>query len=94
MSDSLIVMMINTDSNRTRRFHKYMFLDKYVPRVHTRHRPPIISQVIRGINVYKENGNSIHEEIKGRLKSWNARYHMVQNLFSSCLLSKNIKIKV
>jgi hypothetical protein len=37
--------------------------------------------------------NSIHEEIKTRLKSWTAYYHSVQNLLFSSLLSKNIKIK-
>jgi hypothetical protein len=40
------------------------------------------------------NQNSIHEEIKGRLKSGNAFYHSVQNLLSSTLLSKNIKVRV
>ena len=40
------------------------------------------------------NQNSIQEEIKGRLKSGNACYHLVQNLLSSSLLSKNLKIKV
>jgi hypothetical protein len=38
--------------------------------------------------------NSIHEEIKGRLKSGNAFYHSVQNLLSFNLLNKNIKIKI
>ena len=38
--------------------------------------------------------NSIHEEIKSRLKSGNACYHSVQNLLSSSLLSKNVKIKI
>jgi len=38
--------------------------------------------------------NSIHEEIKHRMKSANACYHAVQNLLSSNLLSKNIKIKI
>jgi hypothetical protein len=38
--------------------------------------------------------NSIHEEIKNRLKSGNACYHSVQNLLSSSLLSKNVKIKI
>ena len=37
--------------------------------------------------------NSIQEEIKSRLKSGNAWYHSRQNLSSSSLLSKNIKIK-
>jgi hypothetical protein len=38
--------------------------------------------------------NSIQEEIKGRLKLGNACYHSVQNLLSSSLLSKNLKIKI
>ena len=38
--------------------------------------------------------NSILEEIKSRLKSGNACYHSVQNLLSSSLLSKNLKIKI
>jgi hypothetical protein len=40
------------------------------------------------------NRNSIHEEIKSRLKLWNACYHSVQNLLSYRLLSKNTKIGV
>jgi hypothetical protein len=38
--------------------------------------------------------NSIPEEIKSRLRSGNASYHSVQNLLSSRLLSKNLKIKI
>ena len=34
------------------------------------------------------NQNSIQEEIKNRLKSWNVCYQSVQNLLSSSLLSK------
>jgi hypothetical protein len=37
--------------------------------------------------------NSIQEEIKYRLKSGNACYYSVQNLLSSSLLSKNMKIQ-
>jgi hypothetical protein len=40
------------------------------------------------------NKNLIQEEIKIRLNSGNACYHSVQNLFSSHLLSKNIKIRI
>ena len=40
------------------------------------------------------NQNSIQEEIKSRLKLGNACYHSVQNLLSSSLLSKNLKIKI
>ena len=36
----------------------------------------------------------VQEEIKSRLKSGNACYHLVQNLLSSSLLSKIIKIKI
>ena len=36
----------------------------------------------------------IQEEIKSRLKLGNACYHSVQNLLSSSLLSKNLKIKM
>jgi len=39
------------------------------------------------------NQNYIQEEIKGRLQSGNACYHSVQNLLSSGLLSKNLKIE-
>jgi hypothetical protein len=38
--------------------------------------------------------NSIQEEIKSRLKSGNACYHLVQNLVSPRLVSKNTKIKI
>jgi hypothetical protein len=40
------------------------------------------------------NQNCIHEEIKGRLKMGNACYRAVQNLLSSHLLSKNVKLKI
>ena len=38
--------------------------------------------------------NSIQEEIKNRLKSGNTCYYLAQNLLSSSLLSKNIKIEL
>ena len=40
------------------------------------------------------NQNSIQEDIKSKLKPGNACYHSAQNLLSSSLLSKNIKIKI
>jgi len=40
------------------------------------------------------NQNSIVEEMTSRLRSENACYHSVQNLLSSRLLSKNLKIKI
>jgi hypothetical protein len=41
-----------------------------------------------------KNQNEIHDEIKSRLNSGNACYYSVQNLLSSCLVSKNLKIKI
>jgi hypothetical protein len=38
--------------------------------------------------------NSIQEEVKSRLKSGNACYYSVQNLLSSSLLSKNLKVRI
>ena len=38
--------------------------------------------------------NSIREEIKSRLRSGNACCHSAQNLFSSRVLSKKLKIKI
>jgi hypothetical protein len=40
------------------------------------------------------NQNLIHEEIRSILNSGNACYHAVQNLLSSRLLSRNVKIKI
>jgi hypothetical protein len=40
------------------------------------------------------NQNDIRDEIKNRLNSWNACYHSVQNLLSSHLIPKNLKIKI
>ena len=40
------------------------------------------------------NKNSIAEEIKSRLRSEVTCYHSVQNLLSSRLLSKNLKMKI
>jgi hypothetical protein len=40
------------------------------------------------------NQNLVQEQIKRRLNSGNACYQSVQNLLSSCLLSKNVKIRI
>jgi hypothetical protein len=49
------------------------------------------------VQVFRININGpefIHEEIRSRLNSGNAYYHAVQNLLSSRLLSRNVKIKI
>jgi len=38
--------------------------------------------------------NSVQKEIKSRLSSGTACYHLVQNLLSSSWLSKNLKIRI
>jgi hypothetical protein len=40
------------------------------------------------------NQNDIHDEIKSRLDSGNACYYSVQNLLSSRLIPKNLKIEI
>jgi len=60
----------------------------------------INNSTFEGVEEFKYLGttlqhqNSIPEEIKSRMRLGNACYHSVQNLLSSRLLSKNLKIKV
>jgi hypothetical protein len=49
---------------------------------------------LKYLTATQTNQNSLPEEIKGRMKSGNACYYSVQNLGSSSLLLKNIKIKI
>jgi hypothetical protein len=51
-------------------------------------------EVFKYLGTTLTNRNSIHEEIKCRLKLENACYHSVQKPLSSRLLSKNTKIRV
>ena len=64
------------------------------------HNINIVNESLERVEQFKYLGttltkqNSIQEEIKRRLKSGNACYHAVHNLFPLNLLSKNIKIKI
>jgi hypothetical protein len=49
---------------------------------------------LRYLGTSIKNQNLIQEEIKRRLNSGDASYHSVQNLLSSHLLSKNVKITI
>jgi hypothetical protein len=40
------------------------------------------------------NENDVHDKIKSRLNSENSCYRSVQNLLSSCLISKHLKVKI
>jgi len=62
------------------------------------HKIKKLNKSFEGVELFKylgktlANQNSIQVEIKGKLKSGNACFHSVQNLLSSSLLSRNIKI--
>jgi len=51
-------------------------------------------EVFKYLGTTLTNQNSIQEEIKSKLKLGNACYYSVQNLLSSRLLSKNLKIEI
>ena len=64
------------------------------------HSMKVVNSSIERVDEFKyfgtilTNQNYIREEIKSRLKLRNACYYSVQNLLSSSLLSKNLKIKI
>jgi len=74
---------------------KYMAIsrDQNAGRIHSVRIDNSTSRGLESLGTTSTNQNSIAEEIKSRLNSGNACYHSVQNLLSSRLLSKNLKIK-
>jgi hypothetical protein len=76
---------------------KYMFMSRNQNARHN-HNIIIDNKSFERVEEFKylgatlTNRNSIHEEIKSRLKSGNACYHSVQDLLSSRLLSNNTKL--
>ena len=62
----------------------YLALDRPIERV----------EEFKYLGTTLTNKNSITEEIKSRLKVGNACYYSVQNILSSSLLSKKLKIKI
>ena len=89
----IIIIIINSDKT------KYMVMsrDQNAGRNHS---VKIDNSTFERVEEFKylgttlTNQNSIQGEMKSRLKSSNACYHLVQNLLSSRLLSKNLKIKI
>jgi hypothetical protein len=65
-----------------------------------KHSTKIANRSFEGVAKFKYLGttlrdqNCMQEEIKSRLNSGNACYHSVQSLLSSCLLSRNLKVKI
>jgi len=78
---------------------KYMVMSRD-QKVGRRHSMKIDNSSFQRVEQFKylgktlTNQNSIAEEIKNRLRSGNACYHSVQNLLSSSLLPKSLKIKI
>jgi hypothetical protein len=52
------------------------------------------AEELKYLGTTSTNQNSIQEEVKSRLKSGNACHHSMQNLSSSSLLSRNLKVKI
>ena len=78
---------------------KYMtvFRDQNAGRIHstkTDNSSIVRVEEFKYLGTTLTNQNSIQEEIKNRLKLGNACYFSVQNLLSSSLLSKTLKIKI
>jgi hypothetical protein len=70
---------------------------EYETAVNARRLPAIMETMFHNIIlncVSETHQNLIQEEIKRRLNSGNACYHSVQNLLSSRLLSKNVKVRI
>jgi len=92
---SIVRVGLEVNADKT----KYMVMsrDQFAGRNHymkTDNRSFEMVEEFRHLGTTLTNQNSIQEEIKSRLKSWNACYYSVQNLLSSSLLPKNLKIKI
>jgi hypothetical protein len=78
---------------------KYMIMSRH-PNSEQNQNIRIANESLANVAKFKYSGttptnqNGIHDEIKSRLNSGNACCYSVQNLFSSRLISKNLKIKI
>jgi len=89
----VIGLEVSTDKTR----YMVMSRDQHAGRIHSVRIDNSTFERVEGfkyLGTTLTNQNSIAEEIKSRLKSGNSCYHSVQNLLSSRLLSKNLKIKI
>jgi sorting nexin-29 len=78
---------------------KYMIMSRH-PNLGQNQNIRIANELFENVTKFKylgttlTNQNDIHDDIKSRLNSANACYYSVQNLLSSRLISKNLKIKI
>jgi hypothetical protein len=77
---------------------KYMLMSRS-QKIGQKHSIKIMNRSFEGVAKFKylrtilTGQNCMHKEIKGRLNSANACYHSIQNLLSSRLLSRNLRLK-
>jgi len=94
-AEALVAATRETGADNTK--NMVMSLDKNAGRIHSLR---IDNSTFERVEEFKylgktlTNQNSIVEEIKSRLRPGYACYHSVQNLLSSRLLSKKLKIKI
>jgi hypothetical protein len=78
---------------------KYMLMS-HSQKIGQKHSIKIVNRSFEDVAKLKYLGttltdqNCMHEEIKSRRNLGNACYHSVQSLLSSCLLSRNLKVKI
>jgi hypothetical protein len=78
---------------------EYIFMSRYQT-TGQNHYIKVVNKSLENVAKFKcleitvTNQNCIYEESNNRLNLRNACYHIGQIFFSSCLLSKNIKIKI
>jgi len=94
---SIVTYLSQSQSSADKTKYMIMSRDQNAGRIHS---VRIDSSTFERVEEFKylgtpvTNQNSIAEEIKIKLRSGNACYHSVQNLSSSRLLSRNLKIKI